>query len=195
MRSVLHLYIFVEEDILEIEFSSNKTSPDVAQGFIKLKLRYDNPLYQHRDKLGSLWFRAPTGYLPEINHRAHHRTSQVQLAFILTPLSGTHTHTPVVYKNLHVRLDRWPFQPSMTEDSAIRIVLHSEEVVHFHNTKQVTAGDHPTDCQTTTRPTSGRQSRLFTMSILIRRYLFNQVASPRHRLILLIGIRPPRQGT
>ena len=35
MRSVLHLYIFVEEDILEIEFSSNKTSPDVAQGFIK----------------------------------------------------------------------------------------------------------------------------------------------------------------
>ena len=36
MRSVFHLYIFVEEDILEIEFSSNKTSPDVAQGLIKL---------------------------------------------------------------------------------------------------------------------------------------------------------------
>ena len=36
MRSVFDLYIFVEEDILEIEFSSNKTSPDVAQGFIKL---------------------------------------------------------------------------------------------------------------------------------------------------------------
>ena len=35
MRSVLHLYIFVEEDTLEVEFSSNKTSPDVAQGFIK----------------------------------------------------------------------------------------------------------------------------------------------------------------
>ena len=35
MRSVLHLYIFVKEDILEIEFSSNKTHPDVTQGFIK----------------------------------------------------------------------------------------------------------------------------------------------------------------
>ena len=45
MRRVLDLYIFVEEDILEIEFSSNKTSPDVAQGFIKLKLRYYKPLY------------------------------------------------------------------------------------------------------------------------------------------------------
>ena len=36
MRSVLHLYTFVEEDILEIEFSSNKTTPDMAQGFVKL---------------------------------------------------------------------------------------------------------------------------------------------------------------
>ena len=40
MRYVLNLYIFIEEDILEIEFSSFKTTPDVAQGFIKLKLRY-----------------------------------------------------------------------------------------------------------------------------------------------------------
>ena len=40
MRSTLRLYIFVEEDILEIEFSSFKTTPDVAQGFIKLKLGY-----------------------------------------------------------------------------------------------------------------------------------------------------------
>ena len=40
MRYVLDLYIFIEEDILEIEFSSVKIAPDVAQGFIKLKLRY-----------------------------------------------------------------------------------------------------------------------------------------------------------
>ena len=93
MRYVLDLYIFVEEDILEIEFSSFKTTPDVAQGFIKLKLRYSKPLYENEDKLGSLWVRVPTGYLPEINHRTHHRTFQVHLAFILTPLSGTHTHT------------------------------------------------------------------------------------------------------
>ena len=39
MSCVLDLYIFIEEDILEIEFSSFKTTPDVAQGFIKLKLR------------------------------------------------------------------------------------------------------------------------------------------------------------
>ena len=31
----------------------------------------------------------------------------------------------MLYKTLPVRLDRWPFQPSMTEDSAIRIDLHS----------------------------------------------------------------------
>ena len=35
MRYVLDLYILVEEDILEIEFSSFKTTPDVAQGFTK----------------------------------------------------------------------------------------------------------------------------------------------------------------
>ena len=33
MRGVLHLHIFVKEDILEIEFSSFKTTPDVAPGF------------------------------------------------------------------------------------------------------------------------------------------------------------------
>ena len=35
MRYVLDLYIFIEEDTLEIEFSSFKTTPDVAQGFTK----------------------------------------------------------------------------------------------------------------------------------------------------------------
>ena len=35
MRYILDLYIFIEEDILEIEFSSFKTTPDVAQGFYK----------------------------------------------------------------------------------------------------------------------------------------------------------------
>ena len=93
MRHVLDLYIFVEEDILEIEFSSNKTSPDVAQGFVKLKLRYYKPLYENKDKLGSLWVRVPTGHLPEINHRTHHRTLQVQPVLLLAQLPGTHTHT------------------------------------------------------------------------------------------------------
>ena len=135
MRYVLDLYIFIEEDTLEIEFSSFKTTPDVAQGFIKLQLRCTKPLYKRKGKLGSHWFRVPTGYLPENNHRTHHRTLQVPPVFLLTQPSGTHTHTLVVYENLPVRLDRWPFQPSMTEDSAIRIDLHSAEVVHFHHTK------------------------------------------------------------
>ena len=40
MRVILHLRIFVKKDTLEIEFSSFETTPDVAQDFIKLELRY-----------------------------------------------------------------------------------------------------------------------------------------------------------
>ena len=40
MRVSLYLCIFVTKDALEIEFSSFENTPDVAQGFIKLELRY-----------------------------------------------------------------------------------------------------------------------------------------------------------
>ena len=39
MRVILYLCIFVKIDTLEIEFSSFETTPDMAQGFIKLELR------------------------------------------------------------------------------------------------------------------------------------------------------------
>ena len=40
MRVILYLCIFVKKNTLEIEFSSFETTPDVAQGFIKLEWRY-----------------------------------------------------------------------------------------------------------------------------------------------------------
>ena len=88
MRSVLHLYIFVEEDILEIELSSNKTRPDVTRDFIKC-------LVQHllsSTRIGvTLYPRSGvlTGYLPEINHHTRPRTIQVPLVVMKPPLIPT----------------------------------------------------------------------------------------------------------
>ena len=48
-----------------------------------------------------------------------------------------------------IRLDRGPFQPSMTEDSAIRIDLHSAEVVHFHHKIRMVCRGSTTDCTET----------------------------------------------
>jgi hypothetical protein len=43
---------------------------------------------------------------------------------------------------------QWSSQPSMTEDSAIRIELHSAEVVHFTHTIRYIRWDSTTDCHT-----------------------------------------------
>ena len=95
-----------------MEFSSNKTSPDVAQGFIKHLLRSLQLLYKNKGKLSPSWFGVPTGCLPEINHRTRHRTLPVQLVTMKPPLILTHmflvykiAHTPrsVAFQTVHDR--------------------------------------------------------------------------------------------
>ena len=71
--------------MIEMEFSSNKTPPDVAQGFVKHLVRPLQLLFKNIGKLSPPWFGVPTGYLPEINHCTRHHTLQVPLVIMKPP--------------------------------------------------------------------------------------------------------------
>ena len=163
-----------------------------SSGFDKTFTQTPTLIYKNRDKLSPPWFGVPTGYLPEIHHHTCHRTLQVPLVTIMPPLILT---LYFIIENF-ARTPRSVAFPTVHDrglDYSNRLTLCRGGALSPHHKGLHRGSSHGLPDDNTSN--IGTLIKTFHYVHANKKVPLQLGGFPWHRLILILGIRPPRQGT